>query len=489
MKLFHHGIRFPFVLIFVLSGAFFLSNIIVTPEPKVIVVGGLCFAAVFFALIRQEYVVYLALFLLFFHRPMGAFYNSNNAIIILLTLFLFVRYVVESKSVISLSKITSNPFWVVSIVIFISYLISWFIAWHNESFGLHFHTQYLAGIFSALLIGNILIGFVQDKPNRSYIIQQMLLVLLIVNLLVGLLSWLNPELDLIKMLIKVATGRERSGVVLVGEGDDFAFRLGGLTLFWESYAEYLMMTVIVLTGCYLSLKDRSRLLKGGIGFLLLLSFFELLLTNTRGATVLAALGIIAIIFVYTDLTLNSRVAALVSLGVVCSLVLWLAMSSGQFTLFDRFSSFSDIEKTEFGYLPTGRSMVWLPSLKHIAEHGFVGSGPSYLPLTRWDGIGGLTWPHNLPLFILSTIGIVGLGAYIFLVQRFFKIRNAIAKTADNQQYYFFKYLWIALFFFFLDTIKYDGFLRSTENYFYFMWIIIAYMFSVLNYDTIKNNYR
>lgn len=488
-KLFSHDIRFPLVLIGILSGAFFLSKIIVTPEPRVIAVGLLCFAALILAFIRQEYVVYPAIFLLFFHDRIAVFYNTNNAIIIALSIFLFIRYVIESESVISLSTIIHNPFWMVSIVIFSSYLVSWFMAWHNQSFGLHFHTRYLVGIFSALLMGNLLIGFVQNDPRRSFIVQQMLLMLLVCNLLVGLLSWFDPDHGLAKMLIKAATGREQSGVVFAGSGDDFAMRLGGLTLFWEAYAEYLMMAVIVLTGCYISLKDRGKLLKAGIGILLLLSFFELLLTNTRGATVLAAVGVITIIFVYADLTLTSRIAAFVAIGIVCSLILWLAISSGQFTLFERFSSFADVEKTEFGYLPTGRAMVWLPSLRHIAQAGIFGSGPSYLPLTHWDGIGGLSWPHNLILFILSTIGVVGLGAYSFLIYRLFKIRKAIAVTVDNNQYYFFKYLWIALIFFFVDTMKFDGFLRMTENYFYYIWIIIAYMFSVLNFGSIKNNYN
>lgn len=63
-------------------------------------------------------------------------------------------------------------------------------------------------------------------------------------------------------------------------------------------------------------------------------------------------------------------------------------------------------------------MTWLPSLKKWLEHPFVGSGP-------WFEIGkGLSyqfWPHNAYLFYLQTLGLLGFGAFMWIMWRVLKL--------------------------------------------------------------------
>lgn len=482
MKVFSGKIKILLTTVFIVSCAYILAQAIVDPEKETIAAIFVLTAVTVIALIKKEYIVYLAIFLIsfFYKKNIPVVYNSTNAIILMTAGILFIRSIIEYDSVISVKKIVRNPFWLPSLFILLIYLISWQYALFNDSPGMDFHTEYLVSIFCALLLCNIVIGFVQNE-TRSSVIQVILLSLLVANLLIGIISWMSPGMGLIKILVHLATGSSRSNVVAVGHGDDFAIRLGGLNFFWEAFAEYLMMASIILLGYLLTMKHQKTYLKVSVCMLLVLLLFELLLTNTRGATILAAIGMMTVMLTHSDLNLRTRffsIAGLITLAVVA---LWLATSSSQFTLLDRFSNFTEVQKTEFGALPVGRAAVWLPTLRHISANGLVGTGPSFVALKHH-----LLWPHNLILIILSTIGIAGLGAYLYLFYRIIRLKENLQYERIGKSVNFYKYLWIAIIFFFIDTMKFDGFLREPDFYFYYMWFLISFLFTAFNLQVNKH---
>jgi hypothetical protein len=71
-----------------------------------------------------------------------------------------------------------------------------------------------------------------------------------------------------------------------------------------------------------------------------------------------------------------------------------------------------------GVVPETRTMTWWPSILKSLQHPFVGFGP-YFDIGK-----GLTfqyWPHNAYLYYLQTIGLVGLGAFLWIMTRVFKM--------------------------------------------------------------------
>ncbi len=71
-----------------------------------------------------------------------------------------------------------------------------------------------------------------------------------------------------------------------------------------------------------------------------------------------------------------------------------------------------------GMVPETRTMTWWPSIQKSMQHPFVGTGPFF------DIGKGLTfqfWPHNAYLYYLQTLGLLGLGAFLWIMARVWKM--------------------------------------------------------------------
>ena len=74
-----------------------------------------------------------------------------------------------------------------------------------------------------------------------------------------------------------------------------------------------------------------------------------------------------------------------------------------------------------GMVPETRTMTWAPSIEKSMEHPFFGHGPYF------DVVQGLAfqyWPHNAYLFYLQTLGLFGLGAFLWIMARIYRMTLA-----------------------------------------------------------------
>lgn len=461
----------PYLL--VLPAAFLISQLALDPEPRLRKLILIFCVLPFFLVAKQRLLLFPVLLLIYFPRSMPSVpgvLNSTNGIILVLCSVLFLRSIVEKHSIVSFERMIKNPFFMPSFCIWGSYVLAWLIAYGSNSGGMDIHTEYLYGLTYAMILGNIITGFVKDNASFRYV-QLLFLLVLALNLFFGLVFYFKPGLVLIPNIIE-----DRS--VIASD----AFRLGGLTFAWEAYAEYLMMSLIIVLGL-LSNKvfKADRRVHFGLLALLLLVIVELLLTNTRGAIALTLLGVIIVFLFFTRLPFQKKLALILGSFLIVAVALVIALQTDQLSLVDRMSSFDEMQATEYGYIPADRAGVWLPVIKYLFEEGIMGGSPSYIPLTHWGGSGNLThWPHNLILLILSTVGLVGLVGFGILVFRIVLMKRTIDMISNYEQYTFYTMLWIALLLFFIDTMKFDGFLRITNSYFYHTWITFAFFFSAAN---------
>lgn len=454
--------------LFALPLIILLAQVSTTPSTKVIFLIALFVAVGAAMIVPQRLLLLPVLFITYFHHSMPFFYNTTNCIILFLLTTLFIRAVGEKHSIISLRIILKNPFFLPSLCIWTSYFISWLIARFSGANNMREHSEFFFGITCSLLLANTLIGYIQKKKNIQEL-QLFSLGILLLNLFFGMLFLFKPGLVLIPGIIE-----DRS--VFANE----SLRLSGLTFFWESYAEYLMMAAVVLVGLYTNqVFKNNRPLHYLIILVLSLTFFELLLTNTRASLVLALAGSIAVLFFATQRPVLYKIQLFATLVFLGGGSLLVVQQTGQLNFIDRMQTFQDLTLTEYGYIPTDRAEAWVPVMHYVVKEGHITGGhPAFGPF--FDEGRFTRWPHNLLLLVVATIGIFGLAAYTFLLVRAFALWKRFNQIPEIHHQILFKLLWISLVLFLIESFKYDGFLRVTNNYFYHIWIIIAILFSSMN---------
>jgi len=139
------------------------------------------------------------------------------------------------------------------------------------------------------------------------------------------------------------------------------------------------------------------------------TIFAILTTANRGATAGLFLGCTLAILYFRRVIGITRIVVLVAFGLAGLYAADAVLSERTVavSVFDRF------EKTEFqGMVPENRTMTWKPALDYGMQSPLIGHGPCY------DTGVGLTkryWPHNGYLFYFATIGLLGLGAFLWIM--------------------------------------------------------------------------
>ncbi len=140
----------------------------------------------------------------------------------------------------------------------------------------------------------------------------------------------------------------------------------------------------------------------------------ILATANRGATTGLLIGLTMALFFFRRAIGTARVILLVVFGLSTLYVMDSVLSERTIavSVFDRF------QQTEFeGFVPENRTMTWRPALDYAMESPLIGHGPYY-----GTGI-GLTkryWPHNGYLFYLVTLGLLGLGGFLWVMWAVFR---------------------------------------------------------------------
>jgi hypothetical protein len=184
-------------------------------------------------------------------------------------------------------------------------------------------------------------------------------------------------------------------------------------------AEFLVIQILLMGYLAMHMVKRSRrwLLYG----LIIADLAFLVATGNRGGVISLVIGSIIMLIVFRKELGGARllVAAIGGLGLFIAVGIVVIQTTEFDLLYERFVS------TEFrGVMPETRSDIWTETIERIAEKPIIGHGPRVqfdpetLMLARLDWITG--HPHNLYLFLLYTVGIVGLVAYLVLFAGIFR---------------------------------------------------------------------
>ncbi len=205
-----------------------------------------------------------------------------------------------------------------------------------------------------------------------------------------------------------------------------------------------------------------------------MTFVIMMATANRGAIFGFLLGIIYFLILFRKRMSLMKYVVFLSLLVA-------AITAGQLFL-DKYTIAASVTDrvlgTRFkGVIPDTRSGVWGPSLRGATEHIIIGHGPVFYPGRRTTP---RYWPHNAYLFYLYTVGLVGLTAFLLILNRIirqsllFKKKFLAGTTLGTLA----TILHIQLVMLLFEQLRTDH--QRDDIYVYFVWMIFGLITAASN---------
>jgi hypothetical protein len=176
-------------------------------------------------------------------------------------------------------------------------------------------------------------------------------------------------------------------------------------------AEYLVLSTILIAFVSLyRVPGHSKLNLVALGTL---NFLFLVATGNRGGFLVLLGGGLLFLYIYRDkLSIRTTINTLVVGALALTAASYVTVN---YTKFDRL--YDRLEATEFeGALPDTRATTWRTSWERIMKKPVLGHGPRLRLSNEGDslyrGHVQITYPHNLYLYLLYTVGVVGTIAYL-----------------------------------------------------------------------------
>jgi O-antigen ligase len=207
-----------------------------------------------------------------------------------------------------------------------------------------------------------------------------------------------------------------------------------------------------------------------------LNLLFLVATGNRGGFLVLFGGVLLFLYIFRDklsikTTINTVIVGALALVVASYVTI-------NYTRFDQM--YDRLETTEFeGALPDTRAATWQTSWQHITQKPVLGHGPR-LRLSNDDGslFRGhvqITFPHNLYLYLLYTVGVVGLVAYLVffgsIARRYWK--NASWNSRDELSDGMTKLAVLMIILIAVDQLKIEFLRFLTIDYLQFIFALLA----------------
>lgn len=241
-------------------------------------------------------------------------------------------------------------------------------------------------------------------------------------------------------------------------------------------AEYTVIMLFVIL--YQFLRSPNGWIKGGLGILGAINVLLLIATGNRGGfLVLVGAGLVFLWLFRRTLGIARTITIAATATVFLAVGSMIATS---FTDFDSlFERLAETEVSDSG-IPDTRSIVWPVAWQAIEQKPIIGHGPRLRfdgeeSGARFDGHLYIMYPHNLYLFMLFTVGAIGLLAFmVFLLTPLFRCINVVRHSESETYEVGFARLGIVLMIVILvDGIKIDFMRYALVDYWHFVFALIG----------------
>lgn len=243
-------------------------------------------------------------------------------------------------------------------------------------------------------------------------------------------------------------------------------RIGSIFYDYELLADFCGLSLLSLV--FLWVRARHAYERGWFTAVIALVLFTLFATVTRGAIVSLAVATAYLVF------LIRRHIRIVPFTIVTTCVI--AAFFGMNFYVANFTHSGDLlgrmEHSEFvGWMPDSRAGTWTDAWERWQAHPMLGHGMYYS--SERGGQKFWYWPHNLYLYILNMVGLVGFAAWTWLMIVFARMTRPVVDRL-NEPNYAGSYLIVCqaqLVFFMVDQFKIE-FWRN-PNYQFQIWLMFA----------------
>jgi O-antigen ligase len=325
------------------------------------------------------------------------------------------------------------------------------------------HAIYMFNYVSAILMFFLVYNFVRETKDIDLVVR----LLIVLNILVVIHSIIQinvgPRFALFgiqELSIKGARG---------GDDPRLSGPFGvGIT------AELLVLSMLLFA--YLSIHIKSAMKRNLLYFLTALNLGCLVATANRGGflALVGGAGLFLIMFrreLGMKRTITLSVVG-VFLLVVMSVIVVNFTNYGQ--MYDRLAA-TELE----GGVPDSRAVTWANIVPEIAKKPILGHGPRlrlYNDYARpYPNTPLLHYPHDLYLFLMYTVGAVGLGAYLwFFAWLIVRFRAGIRQpSGDPFVDGFIKLGILSMIVFLVDEIKIEFLRFDYIDYWYYIFSVFA----------------
>lgn len=235
------------------------------------------------------------------------------------------------------------------------------------------------------------------------------------------------------------------------------------------FAEYLVITIYLCLADYIySLSRAKRLL---LTCLILFNVGALIATANRGGIILLGVGFPVFLWLLRNKLGVMRAISMFSFAVVLAGLASIFII--EYTDFNQ--AFDRLAATEVeGGVPDSRQNVWRMAFSEIPKRPLLGHGPNLVPGVHGGGLSA--YPHNLYIYLLYTIGAVGLflfcGFLALVFHRMVQVRNSDEYNGIP------RVSWLLMGIFLIDQLKIE-FLRFVAlDYWYYCFALLAFLMAV-----------
>lgn len=333
------------------------------------------------------------------------------------------------------------------------------------------HATYIFQFVSGLVVFVLAYNFARDVQEPVSIVNVLIAMNVLVILYCLIQLWVGPGGQFVPFGIEeLSTHRNR------GEGDE---RLIGPFGNPSVTAEYLVLMTLLL--CF----DLIHWAGGRRRLLILIAAANLMLivaTGNRGGFLVLIFAFPLFLFSFRRVLGATRVIQLFMGGLI--LLAIASFVTLNYTSFGRlYERLANVTEMENG-VPATRSEPWPIAAEKIRQHPWFGEGPRFVGTEHADTGDPLAeenpYPHDLYLFLLRTVGIVGLVAVLaFFVRVWVQVHRAASAAPPGSYRGGLLRVGSLLFLCFLiDQIKIEFPRNDTIDYVHFVFALFGVLLGI-----------
>ncbi len=421
---------------------------------KLVVMGGLLVLMLRFNMVYSVY-----LFTALYFIPSGISVGSTNTVLMTLIPLIWAVRATARK----LPLLRPTPVDVPILLLMLAYLLSFFNIDNNYNLimGLKLFWRQIACFAFFYMIVNFV-----STEEKLVTMAKVLCAMAGVIMFTGVLEIVFPGRQIIPGWLGLQQIKGTGTLNFRIEG----VRAGGVLGSHSMLSDLGTQVIMIMT--YFVFKTKNPAERFFWLVVVLLTFGAMLSSANRGAALSFVVGLLYAGYVFRHKLSLAKVvmvaAAIATTFVVAERVLvehtYAVSLSGR------------ILNSEFeGLVPENRTMTWEPALRGAFERPILGHGPFF---NTGRGLDFMFWPHNAYIFYFYTLGLVGLGAFLFATYRVVRESFCYNWGVSDRLGDLARLLQVSLFILLIEQMRTDH--QRDDIYPYIVWMFFGMIAAAAN---------